>query len=99
MSSTSKRARSDTRMVELIARRSVANIVRTLALAGPLTCRELTSATQAAEVTVRRDLAVLTQSDFVNEFGTDSSVESRYALNDSALAAAAAGHVDCVLGR
>ena len=99
MPSTSKTVESDERMIEPIARRSVAIIVRSLALKGPLTCGELTSSTQALESSVLRDLAVLTQGDFVVEMRSDRRSEATYALNNAALVAATAGHVDCILGR
>ncbi|MFC5931715.1 hypothetical protein D6T64_04595 [Cryobacterium melibiosiphilum] len=99
MPSTSKTVKSDERMIEPIARRSVANIVRSLALKGPLTCGELTSWTHSLESAVLRDLAVLTQGDFVAEVHSDCTSEATYVLNDAVLVAAATAHVDCVLGR
>lgn len=99
MPSSSRIVESDVRMIELIARRSVANIVRSLALKGPLTCGELTSSTRAVESAVRRDLAVLTEYDFVDEVRSDRSSEATYVLNNTVLVAAATAHVDYVLGR
>ena len=99
MPSTLKTVESDERMIEPIARRSVANIVRSLALTGPLTCGELVKSTRALESSVLRDLAVLEKSDFVAELHGGRGSEARYVLNDAALVAATAGHVDCILGR
>ena len=99
MPSTSRTLESDERMIEPIAQRSVANIVRSLALKGPLTCAELTSETRTSEDAVRRDLTMLTHSAFVAEVTGIPGLEARYALNDAALAAATTGHVDCILGR
>lgn len=99
MPSSSRIVESDVRMSELIARRSVANIVRSLALSGPLTCDELTTSTRARDSAVRRDLAVLTECDFVDEVHSDRRDEARYVLNDAVLVAAATAHLDYVLGR
>lgn len=99
MSSMLRVEGSDLRMVELIARRSVASIVRSLALQGPMTCVELTTSTLATEQMVRRDLAVLTAGDFVAELRHGPRSESTYILNTVVLADAATGHVDYVLGR
>jgi hypothetical protein len=99
MPSSSKIVESDVRMSEVIARRSVANIVRSLARHGPLTCCELTTSARAQEGAVRRDLAVLTEFDFVDEVQSDRSAEATYVLNDAVLVAAATAHVDYILGR
>ena len=88
---------SDVRMIEPIASRSVANIVRSLALKGPLTCGELTSLTATGEGAVLRDLAILTHGNFVIE--VNSGCNTKYVLDDAAVVAAATGHVDCILGR
>ena len=48
---------------------------------------------------MRRDLAVLTEFDFVDEVQSDRSAEATYVLNDAVLVAAATAHVDYILGR
>jgi len=90
----------DLHMVRLMARRSGAGIVRFLVLRGAMTIDEIATSTRASERTVRRHLEGLKDCNLVDELAnSDSSDASRFVANNRIIAAAAAGHVDFVLGR
>ncbi|TFD27008.1 ArsR family transcriptional regulator [Cryobacterium cryoconiti] len=87
-------------MVQLIARRSGAGIVRFLVLRGAMTIEEIAKSTRASQRTVRRHLEELVDCDLVDELpNRNSSETSRFVANNRIIAAAASGHLDYVLGR
>lgn len=87
-------------MVQLIARRSGADIVRSLALRGPMTSIEIASSTRATVRAVHRNLAVLKASNLIQELPDGASSDAvKYAVNDAVVATTTTGHIDYILGR
>ena len=87
-------------MVQPIARRSGAGIVRSLVLRGAMTCDEIALSTRASERTVRGRLEELAACSLVEMLpNAESSGSPKFVANNRLIAAAAAGHIDYVLGR